>query len=139
LPCREDGEFSKEFPKHILENTQPNVGGYPLDRRIKCPLTWALIKYPKKGNRHRLPPRERETQGVLVSDYVDNKLFHKIHTCSCVMNPTSMSRYVPPSLWSNTFLKTSTKDTIVRFLKLTAQREVPEKSHKITRMKFLLT
>ena len=68
LPCREDGECSKKFPKDFLEETQPNVGGYPLYRRRDT-----CIKYLKKGNRHRLPPREGETQGVLVSDYVDNR------------------------------------------------------------------
>ncbi len=68
LPCREDGECSKKFPKDFLEETQPNVGGYPLYRRRDTG-----IKYLKKGNRHRLPPREGETQGVLVSDYVDNR------------------------------------------------------------------
>jgi hypothetical protein len=68
LPCRENGECSKNFPKDFLEETQPNVGGYPLYR-------WrdTGIKYLKKGNRHRLPPCEGETQGVLVSDYVDNR------------------------------------------------------------------
>ena len=33
LPCRENGDCSKNFPKDFLEQTQPNTGGYPLYRR----------------------------------------------------------------------------------------------------------
>jgi hypothetical protein len=68
LPCRENGDCSKNFPKDFLEQTQPNTGGYPLYRRRDTGKN-----YPKGERRHRLPPREGETQGALVMDYVDNR------------------------------------------------------------------